>query len=251
MNQLVGVVKETAVASPGPLLSDVGAFQLLAWFAIFRLLALSGPARVAQWRDFLVALALCCFVFIPARDAIWITALGIAVYCWLVSGDDPKLCAAGTVLAALSVQELWGRIVFKLFELPLLHAETAVVGTMLQAVRPATVWRDNIITGPNGHGIVVYDLCSSFHNLPLAALCWLTVRSLRDHSWQTRDFVTGAAVGMAMVVWNVMRLCLMAWDADLYRFWHDGAGTTIFDLGASISILLISLYGSAAGGRAT
>jgi hypothetical protein len=252
LNQLFGVVKETPVASPEQLLAGLGAvgvFQLMAWFAIFRLLASNGPAPVAQLRDFLIALALCCFVFVPSPQSIWLTALGIAIYYALVSGGDLKLRAAAIVLAALSVQEFWGRIVFKLFALPLLRAETAVVGTMLQAIRPATVWRDNVITGPGGHGIVVYDLCSSFHNLSVAALCWLTVRNLRDHSWQARDFISGAVVGMTMVLCNVVRLCLMAWDADLYQYWHDGAGKTIFDLGASTAILVISLYGSRADGR--
>ena len=152
VNQLLGLAKESPVASPEQRLSDVGAvgaFQLLAWFAIFRLLALSGSVPIAKLRDFLIALALCCFVFVPSPQSIWVTALGVAVYCWLARGGDSKLRAAGTVLAALSVQELWGRIVFKLFALPLLRAETAVVATMLQAIRPGTVWRDNIIVGPS------------------------------------------------------------------------------------------------------
>jgi hypothetical protein len=254
LNQLFGVVKATPSASPVQLLSDLGAvgvFQLMAWFAIFRLLASSSPTPAAQLRDFLIALALCCFVFVPSPQSIWLTALGIAIYCGLVNGGDLKLRAAAIVLAALSVQEFWGRIVFKLFALPLLRAETAVVGTMLQAVRPETAWRDNVITGPSGHGIVMYDVCSSFHNLSVAALCWLTVRNLRDQSWQACDFVTGGVVGMTMVLCNVTRLCLLAWDADLYQYWHNGAGKIIFDLGASTAILVISLYGSRASGRAT
>ena len=148
---------------------------------------------------------------------------------------DRKLRAAGIVFAALSVQELWGRIFFDLFALPLLRAETAVVGTMLQAVRAGTVWQDNVITGPSGHGIVVYDYCSSFHNLSLAALCWVTVRSLQDQGWQVRDFVIGCVVGMTMVLFNVTKLCLMAWDANLYHYWHDGAGVQIFNIGGKVT----------------
>ncbi len=225
-------------------LAGVGIFQLMAWYAIFRLLASSDPAPVAQPRDYLVAIALCCLVFAPSTRIIWVAALGVAIFGWLANGDDRRLRAASIVLAALSVQEFWGRIVFKLFALPLLRAETAVVGTILQAVRKGTVWQGNVITGPDGHGIVVYDLCSSFHNLSLAALCWVTVRSLRDRRWQARDFVTGAVVGITMVLLNVMRLGLMAWNADLYDYWHDGPGAQIFAISASTGILLISLYGS-------
>ena len=222
----------------------------MAWYAVFRLLASSDPAPVAQLRDFLIAVALCCLVFVPSTRMIWVAALGVVILCWLFSGGDRKLRAAGIVFAALSVQELWGRIFFDLFALPLLRAETAVVGTMLRAVRAGTEWRDNVISGPSGHGIVVYDYCSSFHNLSVAVLCWVTVRSLQDRSWQVRDFVTGCVLGMTMVLFNMTRLCLMAWDANLYHYWHDGVGVQIFDIGASTTILLMSLYGSRSAERA-
>ena len=247
------VVRELPSASLEQLLSDLGAigvFQVLAWCAIFRLLVLSDPRPIAQLRDLLIAAALCSLVFVPSTRMIWVAALGVAIFGWLCNGGDPKLRAAATVLAALSVQELWGRIFFELFTLPLLRAETAVVGTMLQAIRPQTVWHDNVINGPSGHSIVVYDLCSSFHNLSLAALCWMTVRSLQDHRWQVRDFVTGCIVCITMVVFNMTRLCLMAWDINLYQYWHEGAGVQIFVVVASTTVLLMSLYGSRSAERA-
>jgi hypothetical protein len=47
-----------------------------------------------------------------------------------------------------------------------------------------------------------------------------------------------------MILENALRLCLMAWDIDLYHYWHDGAGSEVFAVGASLSILAISLYAS-------
>ncbi len=231
-------------------LGSVGVFQIIAWFATFRLLALSDPRPVAQLRDYLIAVTLCCLLFIPMSRMIWIAALSVGIFGWLFNRGDPKLRAAGVVLTAISVQEYWGHIFFQLVARPLLRAETAVVGTMLQVVRAGTVWRDNVITGPSGHGIVVYDPCSSFHNLSLAALCWVSVHSFRDQSWQVRDFVIACVVCVTIVLFNVTRLCLMAWDADLYQYWHDGDGAQIFNIGASTTILLISLYGSRSAERA-
>ena len=112
-------------------------------------------------------------------------------FSWIRGRGDPKLRGAGVVLAALTIQEYWGHIVFDLFALPLLRAETAVVGTLVQAVRAGTVWQGNVITGPSGFGIIVYSGCSSFHNLSLAMLCWLTVSRLRNQSWRSRDLLTG------------------------------------------------------------
>jgi hypothetical protein len=102
----------------------------------------------------------------------------------------------------------------------------------------------------SGHGIVVYSGCSSFH-LSMALLCWVTVIALRNQNWQTRDLKIGYAVGITMVFCNVARLCLMAWNADLYHYWHDGAGAQIFAIGASVSVLVISLYGSKLTTRST
>ncbi len=221
LNQLFVAVSELPSASPGRLLSDFGAvsfFQIMAWYAIFRLLASSDPAQAAQMRDFLIALALCFLLFLPTTRIIQVVALGLAIFCWISSRGAPKLRAAGIVLAALSVQEFWGHIVFDLFALPLLHAETAVVGTILQAARAGTMWRDNVVTGPSGFGIAVYSGCSSFHNLSLAMLCWLTVSKLRNQNWRSRDLVTGCVIGITMIVCNVTRLCLMAWSPDLYDY---------------------------------
>jgi hypothetical protein len=247
LNQLFGLAKETSAASPTTLFTDlaaVGIFQLMAWYAIFRLLFSSDPAPAAQWRDFLIAAALCLLVFLPSTHIIWATALGIAILIWLTNSGDPKLLSAGTVLAVLSVQQCWGRIFFRIFEIPLLRAETAVVGTIMEIFRPGTQWQDNVIVGPSGHGIVMYDGCSSFHNLSVAMLCWVTVSKLRNQNLQNRDYVIGCVVGIVMIFFNISRLCLMAWDGDLYEYWHKGDGAQIFDVGASAAILLISLVGS-------
>jgi exosortase/archaeosortase family protein len=111
------------------------------------------------------------------------------------------------------------------------------------------VWQDNIITGPSGFGILVYTGCSSFHNLSLALLCWVTMSRLHQENWRTRDFVTGGVVAATMILLNLVRLCLMAWNIDLFHYWHDGMGAEIFAIGASLTILLTSLYGSGAARR--
>lgn len=254
LNQLFATVSQTPLTSAWELVSELGAvsfFQIMAWYAIFRLLASSDRARRAQMRDVLTALALCLPLFLPASRMIQVVALAAAVFFWIRGRSDPKLRAAGIVLAALSIQQFWGHIVFDFFALPLLRAETAVVGTILEAARAGTVWRDNVITGPSGFGIIVYSGCSSFHNLSLAMLCWLTVSRLRNPIWRNRDLVTGGVIGVTMIACNVMRLCLMGWSSGLYEYWHDGAGAQIFAVGASVLVLVLSLYGSRPAAEAT
>lgn len=247
LNQLFAAANQLPSAAPGQALSDLAAvsvFQVMAWYAIFRLLASSDPRQVARMRDILIALALCLPLFLPTTRTIKVLALGAAFFFWTRGRDDPKLRAAGTVFAALTIQEYWGHIVFDLFALPLLRAETAVVGALMHAARAGTVWQGNVITGPSGFGIILYSGCSSFHNLSLAMLCWLTVSKLRNQDWRSRDLIIGCVIGATMIACNVMRLCLMAWSADLYEYWHNGLGAQIFAVGASVLVLFLSLYGS-------
>ncbi len=253
LNQLFEIAKDLPAASLATLISDlaaVGVFQYMAWWVVLRLLGSSDPGPATRWQDFLAVASLCLLVFLPTSRMIWVAATGIAIYMWILGGGDARLRAAATVLAALSVQELWGHIFFNFVAFPLLRAETAIVGTMLQAVRAGTVWRDNVITGPDGYGIVVYTGCSVFHNLSLAMLCWVTVSRFRGQRWQGRDLMIGGVAGATMIVLNIARLSLMAWDVDLFDYWHDGAGAEIFAIGAALAILLISLCGARPARRA-
>jgi len=247
LNQLFYQIKQDWSAPPETLFYDlgaVGAFQLMAWCVIFGLLRASDPAPAARWRDLLVAAGLCLLLFLPTSRAIWAAAAGMAIYLLISKNRDPQLRSAATVLAGLSVQQYWGHIFFNLVAFPLLRAEAAAVGTLLAMVRPGAAWQDNIVTGPNGFGVVVYSACSSFHNVSLAILCWLTVSRWRHQDQWRRDLVMLSVVAGTMIVLNLLRLCLMAWDKDLYDYWHTGQGADIFAIAASVVIVSISLYGS-------
>jgi len=67
---------------------------------------------------------------------------------------------------------------------------------------------------------------------------------VRRQDWQSRDLLIGGVVGATMILFNLARLCLMAWSDDLFHYWHDGIGSEIFAVGAWLTVLSISLYGS-------
>jgi len=225
-------------------LVNVGIFQYMAWFVIFWLFGASDPRVAALPRDFVVTAVLCLAVFARTNSMVWVAATGIAIYLWFFSDGDRKLRAAAVVLAALAVQQLWGHLFFDLVAVHLLRAEAAVTGMLLEVLRPGTVWLDNMVIGPEGYSVVILGGCSSFHNLSLAMLCWLTVSRWRHQDWRPRDFAIGAAIGGTMILFNIARICLMAWNIDLYHYWHDGTGAEIYAIGSSLTVLLMSLYGS-------
>lgn len=252
LNYLFGTLKEMRAQSLEEVLGGFGAigiFQYLAWYVIFRLLLASDRTPAARPRDFLVIAAFCLPVFLPTGKTIWIAGTGIAIYLSLFNAGDLKQRAAGIVLAALAVQELWGHILFNLITMPLLRAETAVVGTLMEAIRPGTAWHDNAVSAPSGFSIIIINSCSSFHNLSLALLCWVTISRMWHQTWRRRDFVFGAAIGVTMILFNVTRICLMSWNPAFYHYWHDGLGADMFAVGASMTILLLSLYAARPEGQ--
>lgn len=230
--------------------AGIGAFQLLAWFAVFRLLVHEPSAAPATRQDFavigllgIVNIALGAVNIVPAQRVIWIVATLAAIYIFLTNAKGSYGRAAATVLLALCAQSLWGPVFFSLFALDLLRGDAVLVGTILDATRSGYTWHDNIVE-TQGHAIEIYGNCSSFHNVSLSVLCWVTLTKLSRPSWIPRDFIFGAAVCVVMIAVNVARLYVAALSYASYEYWHNGFGAQIFQVGVSVLILLISLWGA-------
>ncbi len=229
--------------------ASISIFQCLAWYAVFRLPLESESKRSSTRLDVTVAAALCLVSGMPMDAVLWSAATAVAIYFFATSADNPKLRAAATILGALAVQAFWGRGLFNLFAADLLRADAAVVGAVVAAMHEGVTRHDNVILLASGHGIEVLSGCSSFHNVSLALLCWVTVTKLNRPRLLRRDFLIGGIVCATMILLNEARLYAMALGPDGFHFWHDGFGATVFVFGASLTALLLSLYGSSARPR--
>jgi hypothetical protein len=233
--------EEVPFALPG-----FGVFQILAWWAVFSLLGRETSGAPATRQDFVVVGSLCIINMMPAERTIWIAATLVAVYIHLTSMKGSNARAAATVLLALCIQTLWGPAVFSFFAPDLLQADAAIVGTALDVTQSGFTWHANIIA-TEGHSVELFNGCSSFHNISLAVLCWVTQTKLKRPAWIATDFLFGAAACVAMIALNATRIYLMALSFEGYEYWHNGNGAVIFEVGASLTIMLISLWGSSIG----
>jgi len=230
-------------------LASVGVFQFLGWYAVFRLLTASDRSRPARWTDVMACLLLCTIVLLPSHRSTWIAATGLAGCLIIRSQADRNLRSAGIVLAALSVQAFWGPILFGLLSFPILNVETEVVAAILNITGVGATWHQNIVTVPGGHAILILSGCSSFHNISLGLLIWLTLSRLRGQSWTPRRIFTGLVIAACVVICNSARLYMMALSAEQFTYWHDGPGASIFAVGVSLLVLILSLI--ATRGEAT
>ena len=168
-------------------LESIGAFQILGWFAVLRLLYLQTSSAPASSRDFWVAGVVVAIDLLPSGKATWIAATLAALYIYAGNEKGSNGRAGAAVLGALSVQSLWGPTLFSLFTVYILRADAALVGVALKLTRGGFDWHENVIS-TQGFTVGIYNDCSSFHNISLAALCWISLTKLHRPTFIKSDF---------------------------------------------------------------
>ena len=228
-------------------LESIGAFQLLGWFAVLRLLYLQTSSGPASKQDFWAAGVIGAIDLLPSGKATWIAATLAALYIYAGNEKGSNGRAGASVLAALSVQSLWGPTLFSLFTFYLLRADAALVGVALKLTRGGFDWHENVIS-THGFTVGIYNDCSSFHNISLAALCWISLTKLHRPTFIGSDFKFGAAACLAMIALNAARLYAISLGRESFAFWHDGTGAQIFAVSASFIIAAICAWGASIDG---
>jgi exosortase/archaeosortase family protein len=228
-------------------LESIGAFQILGWFAVLRLLYLQTSSAPASSRDFWVAGVVGAINLLPSGKATWIAATLAALYIYAENEKGSNGRAGATVLGALCVQSLWGPTLFSLFTVYLLRADAALVGVALKLTRGGFDWHENVIS-TQGFTVGIYNDCSSFHNISLAALCWISLTKLHRPTFIRSDFKFAAAACLAMIALNAARLYTISLGLESFAYWHDGAGAQIFAVTASFFIAAICAWGASIDG---
>lgn len=247
-NQILRVQGE----NPQQYLTDIGwvlagksVFYFLAWYAVFTLLASSNTSRAVERGEFVFALAIFLFNFLPAYSVVWLSATAVAVYLWLRSENDKALAAAAAVLLAIVLNGFWGPHVFDLVAPYLLRADAALVSLVLSVVGDGEVYREESVVGIAGRrGIIVYAPCSSFHNISLGLLCWVAVTKLVRVNWVRGDAAIAALIVATVIILNVGRLTIIASRPEDYEYWHVGSGAEMFVWLTTAAVLAISLWGA-------
>jgi exosortase/archaeosortase family protein len=229
------------------LLTQNDIYWLACAVALYRL-HVSDHAVRASRLDVTLALALGALILftslLPYRFGIGLLATLVALYLLMLDQGDRNLKAAGAVLLAVSTQLVWGPIFFQLFTPELLKADAALVGSALMALRPDVVWSGTAFFAPDGHAVWLIAACSSFNNVSSAVLACVAVTMFRRNEWVRRDIQTIAIAGVAMILINSLRICLLVWSIDSRQYWHDGSGAQILAIAQTLVVLAIAWWGA-------
>jgi hypothetical protein len=219
-------------------------FYYLGWYAVLSLLIASDARHPATARDIAVTVSAALLNFIPASSSNWLATTAVALFLVVRGHRDANLSAASAVLLALSFNGFWGPKLFDVFAYYIVHVDAALVGAALAATQPAMEWTGTIIGQPGGHSLLIFGPCSSFHNISLGLLCWISITKLVRTSWARADLAVAVGVCAIVVLLNASRLYLMALGHDYYVFWHGGPGEQFVAWVMTVLVLLISLWGA-------
>jgi hypothetical protein len=231
-------------------LASKNVFHYLAWYAVFSLLLASDRHQPARALDVALALSTASLIVLPTHLWVWLSATLTGLYLLAAHPNDARLSAAATVVLALAFNAYWGPRLFDFLAYYILRADAVFVGTLLWLTQPGMGWEGTIVGNPEGHRVFIYSPCSSFHNISLGLLCWVSLTKLFRTTWARADLAIALLVCAAVIGLNAIRLYLMALSLEHYRYWHGGAGERLVAWATTTVVLLISLRGAMRVGAA-
>ena len=241
----VDILRDLARGASAVHLANLGVFQILAWGALFLLLQRSSSRfRTA---DIAVLALISLSALVPDDDGAWIGLSLMGLFLLWRQRDkragDPMVRAAAAVMLALATQLFWGRLLFELIAFQIEIVDAHLAAGLLTLMHRA-VELDNNIVSTASQQIAIYEGCTSFHNISLALLCFVSLTKLMRPQWRRTDLVTACVLIAATVGMNSLRLFLMASAAPGdFDYWHTGTGSQLINAGLSALIPIVCLWG--------
>jgi hypothetical protein len=201
-------------------------------------------ADVVLSRMDLGVIAACSLLMLPpgSQHFAFLGASVAGLYFVLRRPNDPTLNQVGLLWLAIAGYESFGRLFFKLVSGPLMQLELvfiAKIGPFLGF----HFFKDGIrLVSSSGWYVYMMDRCSSFHNISLAVLIWLSLLKIAGADIRRRQFVALGVATLSIIVLNAIRFMLMTISPGVYYFLHDGVGTLIFSCATFFAVAMPTAF---------
>lgn len=245
-NAVAGPVT-TEISTHGPIaILDGAGIGLVIWvvagWCIYALMATPSDQPASTTGLFVLSSCL-VLVLIPSAIMAWFVCFAISAWAAFKLRENAKIKSIYLIFAALALRVPVTTLTLSTISDEFLTIDAFLVQIALMLAPFDTQQIGNIIIGTDGHKLAVMTGCSSFTNVSMGLLAWFAISQGSCNHISRRAALAGVGVTLAIIGLNVLRLSLMAVDASLYKYIHDGDGKLMFELSLVITTLLITFIG--------
>lgn len=201
-------------------------------------LALTEPAAPLRPRDAWTCAACLAVALFPVSQLSAAACTGLAIAILADRTQGVRLKAAAMVLAAISVQVLWSRVLMALFLEPIASFDAHAVGLIIQ--RPAHGNQVQFVDG--SHRMSILGACTSVQNAAVALMLYVAlVRSVRPAP-KAAELHALAGLFLTVVAINLVRLSLMAQNIRMLEFLHGDVGWPLIEAIITLAALAWAVF---------
>lgn len=180
--------------------------------------------------------------FVPEQHGVYI-ALTLAGGWFAISRRSDKLLGSiAQVWIALSIHELWGKLIFKVAYQSVATVEVGLLYRVGRLFYDGLDMNGATLSIRHDWTIVVLEGCSSFHNLSLTVLIWLSILKIAERPVSPAALRALGVSASLIIAINIARILVMLPSREAYLFWHDGTGSTFVALTSVLAAIVPILY---------
>jgi hypothetical protein len=201
---------------------EISAIVLFACFAGISTLLQEDGDEIRS-ADLAVGGVFLILVILPIFSLSWVAVTGLSLYILMFANDGTSRKRGALILLALTVPMLWSGLIFRLFMGPILEVDASLVAWILGTDRVGSTFR---FADGSGY-VVVLPACSSFANISLAFLCWVSITQWAKHRWSAMDIVWSLLACASVIAVNVTRISLMGLSPWHHHLLHNEWGEMV------------------------
>jgi len=214
-------------------------------FALAALLCqiLAAPARgMVLARSDRTVLALSALAwFIPEPHGVYLAMTLAGGWFLLRRRGERPWSGIGQIWVALSIYELWGKLVFRILYQSLEGVEVGLISGIGRLVYGGIGLEGASLRVRSDWAITVLEGCSSFHNLSLAVLVWLSILKIAERPVSRAALgVLATSFGLVVAI-NAARILAMLPSREAFHFWHDHLGSSLVALSSVVAMIVPAL----------
>lgn len=179
--------------------------------------------------------------FIPEQHGVYLATTLAGSWLLFSRRGERHWVGIGQIWLALSIYELWGKLVFKIVYQSIEGAEIGLISQIGRLVYDGIGTDGASLSVRGDWAVIVLEGCSSFHNLSLAVLVWLSIVKIADQPVGRATLAALATSFGLVVAINVARILAMLPSREAYHFWHDDSGSSLVALVSILAMIAPAL----------